>query len=564
MHQIVGSQIFSKQLVNVDFEAIDLARTTIREILKRKTQMALSKARINLKIEQEINKILSKQHKEGILVTAEYRDRLKADLLMQEFGEFESSLSTNENLAVLGFNWEEILVKEKSYNSQKINYLEEQLLGRFSTQDLEHYISLVFDNLPESLKKSFNDPKKIIGVYVKVLSEVANQLGLQTQPKQTSISYDIEAIKRYQLKIQEEFKVVITDNERFLNLLQYSLRTIVNLIQQYKLEDLFIADKIIELIIRILVLSDSPNPKDSMINLVVRPTTEEIYSLQHWLLRNMLSKKQSLTIITTVCPDYDIERLDTSLYKDIGHYRYTGKGLHDRIGGVGEYINIGAGLILQVINSTTNLALDWIVGYAGFEANADNSKRNGINPDVFKERVQRSAIKMQQKMGYPVGVFPEYLGISLEDYNNIKDLLLKLGDYGYKREAINDALGEVTSGVDWLIMGLIASAKDALIMDGASVIMARNFYRLGIALGEEINQILKDNNISTEESITSELYISNARSTNIVKILNKNRDRGEIDEEKISNLIRLIISKVGKKFTLIPSIYIRSNYLGYE
>lgn len=201
---------------------------------------------------------------------------------------------------------------------------------------------------------------------------------------------------------------------------------------------------------------------------IVMPTAAELSILFDWYLKMQTrSPLEPALVLTTVCPDYPFEWIGTKAVFKSGI-------VGNDIGLIGESILKTGPHLLRILSESLNISFDWIVGYAGFEAKQANLKRMNISAEVFRDRLETSAYKMQRKLGVTVGILPDAVGLTIEQFNEIRDGF-KIGDFNIKRKGI-DALSDAVDARDWAGIFSISNRLNAIIIDGASVYMGRKAY----------------------------------------------------------------------------------------
>jgi hypothetical protein len=202
---------------------------------------------------------------------------------------------------------------------------------------------------------------------------------------------------------------------------------------------------------------------------IVMPTAAELSTLFNWYLdKQKRSPQEPGVILTTVCPDYPYEWLGTkAVFK-------SGKVGND-IGLVGESIMNTGPHLLRILSGCLNMSFDWIVGYAGFEAKPENLENMNISAEEFRDRLETSAFKLQQKLDAPVVILPDALDLTIEQFNEIREGFIK-EDFNIRRKGM-DALAEAVDARDWASVFTIANRLNAMIVDGASVYMGRRAYK---------------------------------------------------------------------------------------
>ncbi len=139
---------------------------------------------------------------------------------------------------------------------------------------------------------------------------------------------------------------------------------------------------------------------------------------------------------------------------------------------------------------------------------------------------------------------------------------MSLGKLDKKRIGI-EALGNSVPGVDWVVVGLIASANNTLILDGASVQMGRHFYDISIKIGERLTKI---------KSLLNDLELDIDKGLENFSVLREIGRLYKIFENELGlrcklcdllDLISLIWDKLGCNFTRMPYIFGVTNYAGF-
>lgn len=212
---------------------------------------------------------------------------------------------------------------------------------------------------------------------------------------------------------------------------------------------------------------------------IVMPTAAELSILFNWYLdRQARSKQEPGVVLTTVCPDYPYAWIGTkAIFK-------RGAAGND-IGLVGESIMKTAPYLLNILSKSLNMSFVWIVGYAGFEAKPENLKNMNISAEEFRDRLETSALKLQQKLGVPVGILPEALDLTIEQFKEIRESFMKK-DFNIRRKGM-DALSEAVDARDWAAVFTIANRLNAIIVDGASVYMGRKAYKKAAQILQPVN-----------------------------------------------------------------------------
>jgi hypothetical protein len=215
---------------------------------------------------------------------------------------------------------------------------------------------------------------------------------------------------------------------------------------------------------------------------LVMPTAAEFSTLFNWYLNYLAGQAQSpqepAVVLTTVCPDYPYQWVDNKAV-------FTSGTVGDDIGLIGESIMNTAPPLLNILSQSLKLPFAWIVGYAGFEAKPENLARMKLSAEEFKVRLETSACKLQEEIGIPVGILPDAAGLTLEEFNGIRDGF-SITDFNIKRKGM-DALADAVDARDWAGIFSIANRLNAIIVDGASVYMGRKAYT-------KAGQILKPDN----------------------------------------------------------------------
>jgi hypothetical protein len=204
---------------------------------------------------------------------------------------------------------------------------------------------------------------------------------------------------------------------------------------------------------------------------LVIPTAVEMSTLFNWYLRHCAgqapSAQEPAVVLTTVCPDYPYQPAGTKAV-------FTSGNVGDDIGLIGECIINSAPPLLDLFSQSLELPLVWIIGYAGFEAKPENLERMKMTAAEFKGKLETSALKLQQEIGAPVGILPEAVGLTPDQFNKIRNGFL-VEDFNIKRRGM-DALADAVDARDWAGVFCIASHLNAVIVDGASVYMGRKAY----------------------------------------------------------------------------------------
>jgi hypothetical protein len=202
---------------------------------------------------------------------------------------------------------------------------------------------------------------------------------------------------------------------------------------------------------------------------IVMPTAAEFSILFNWYLDKLAQSRQEPgVVLTTVCPDYPYEWMGTKAIFKSG-------AAGDDIGLVGDSIMKTAPHLLNILSKSLNMSFVWIVGYAGFEAKPENLENMKISAEEFRDRIETSALKLQQKLGVPVGILPDAVDLTIEQFKEIREGFIKK-DFNIRRKGI-DALSEAVDARDWAAVFTIANRLNAIIVDGASVYMGRKAYK---------------------------------------------------------------------------------------
>jgi hypothetical protein len=214
---------------------------------------------------------------------------------------------------------------------------------------------------------------------------------------------------------------------------------------------------------------------------IVLPTASELGILFDWYLDMQAQAHQEpAVVISTVCPDYPYDWVDSKAVFNNGV-------VSDDIGLVGESILETGPQMVDILAKTLNIRIDWIVGYAGFEGKPENLERMNLSSQEFRARLETSAHKMQQKLGVPVGILPEAVDLTLEQFNETRESFDK-GDFNIRRKGM-DALADAVDARDWACVFSMANNLNAIILDGASVYMGRKAYN-------KADQILASDNFT--------------------------------------------------------------------
>jgi hypothetical protein len=98
-----------------------------------------------------------------------------------------------------------------------------------------------------------------------------------------------------------------------------------------------------------------------------------------------------------------------------------------------------------------------------------------ISAEEFRDRLETSAFKLQQKLDVPVVILPDALDLTVEQFNEIREGFIK-EDFNIRRKGM-DALADAVDARDWASVFTIANRLNAIIVDGASVYMGRRAYK---------------------------------------------------------------------------------------
>jgi hypothetical protein len=131
--------------------------------------------------------------------------------------------------------------------------------------------------------------------------------------------------------------------------------------------------------------------------------------------------------------------------------------------------------LLRIFSKSLNMSFVWIVGYAGFEAKPENLENMNISAQEFRDRLETSALKLQQKLDVPVTILPDALDLTIEQFNEIREGFIK-EDFNIRRKGM-DALSDAVDARDWACVFSIANRLNTIIVDGASVYMGRRAYK---------------------------------------------------------------------------------------
>jgi len=202
---------------------------------------------------------------------------------------------------------------------------------------------------------------------------------------------------------------------------------------------------------------------------IVMPTATELTILFNWYLDiQARAPGKPGVVLTTVCPDYPFDLVGTKAVFKSGT-------VGDDIGLIGENILKSAPPLLDILSKSLNMSFTWIVGYAGFEAKPENLKNMNISAGEFRDRLETSALKLQEKLGVPVGILPEAVDLTIEQFHEIREGFMKK-DFNIQRKGM-DALSDAVDARDWAGVFSIANRINAIIIDGASVYMGRKAYK---------------------------------------------------------------------------------------
>ncbi len=202
---------------------------------------------------------------------------------------------------------------------------------------------------------------------------------------------------------------------------------------------------------------------------IVMPTAAELSILFNWYLdKHARSPQEPGVILTTVCPDYPYDWMGTKAIFKSG-------AVGNDIGLVGESILNTGPHLLRILSKSLNMSFVWIVGYAGFEAKPENLENMNISAEEFRNRLETSALKLEQKLGVPVVILPDALDLTIDQFNEIRAGFMK-EDFNIRRKGM-DALSDAVDARDWACVFSIANRLNAIIVDGASVYMGRRAYK---------------------------------------------------------------------------------------
>lgn len=295
------------------------------------------------------------------------------------------------------------------------------------------------------------------------------------------------------------------------------------------------------------------------------PSPSEVKQLAT-LIREDLIDNRETHVLSPICPDYH-----TSKDQQTGMHRFTMRGVGDSIGLVGQTIlNTGVPLLKHLHNIN---ALQWQPGYAGLEATEENLILNHIPGAGHSQRVEQflqllngsaqrlqEAILLQHGSNINVGIYPWDVRfvesdreITLEQFDKLRETLREFSDFTIVREGMGE-MQNVSTGVDWIVMGLIASSRRSLIVDGASSVMGRRFYEIARKLANAIDIVQRKNDPKS---------ISPNDIKQIAEALGKSK--GSYSSEQIVNLVDTIRGILGEnvRFSPLPVIYLKTNYAGY-
>ncbi len=202
---------------------------------------------------------------------------------------------------------------------------------------------------------------------------------------------------------------------------------------------------------------------------IVMPTAPELTTLFNWYLDKQAQFPQEPgVILTIVCPDYPYDWIGTKAIFKSGE-------VGNDIGLVGESIMNTGPHLLRILSKSLNMTFAWIVGYAGFEAKPENLENMNISAEEFRNRLETSALKLEQKLGVPVVILPDALDLTIEQFNEIRAGFRK-EDFNIRRKGMA-ALDDAVDARDWASVFSIANRLNAIIVDGASVYMGRRAYK---------------------------------------------------------------------------------------
>lgn len=221
------------------------------------------------------------------------------------------------------------------------------------------------------------------------------------------------------------------------------------------------ANKLAAFIVKILPLIENTS--------IVIPTADEMGILFNWYIDwQARDSQEPAVVISTVCPDYP--------YDWVGSKAMFKSGLvGNDIGLIGESLMASAPHLLYTLVKCLDMSFLWIVGYAGFEAKPGNLETMKISAAEFRGHLEISALKLQEKIGVPVGILPDMIGVTIEQFAEIRESYKK-EDFDVQRKGM-DALASAVDARDWAGVFHIAKRLNAIIIDGASVYMGRKAYR---------------------------------------------------------------------------------------
>jgi hypothetical protein len=202
---------------------------------------------------------------------------------------------------------------------------------------------------------------------------------------------------------------------------------------------------------------------------IVMPTADEFSILIDWYLdMQERALQEPAVVLTTVCPDYPYEWVGTKAM-------FTSGEVGSDIGLVGESIMKTGPHLLYILSKSLDMPFTWIVGYAGFEAKPANLEGMNLSAKEFRDRLETSALKLQHKLGVPVGILPDSVGMTMDQFGEIRESFM-ITDFNIRRKGM-DALSGAVDARDWASVFNIANKLNAIIVDGASVYMGRKAYK---------------------------------------------------------------------------------------
>jgi hypothetical protein len=271
---------------------------------------------------------------------------------------------------------------------------------------------------------------------------------------------------------------------------------------------------------------------------IVGPSNEELTRIALWVERAQ-GDERVRPVITTLCPPYSI-RWDSGLEKWVFE-----AGLEEgKVGLVADATLLPPPYLLSPQISTGDKVMQvfageavpvcWVPGYAAFEATEENAKHNNVTVEEFLKILEQSRRKLEKlrEDDQPVYIFPDALGLSMEEYQIIKNLL-PMEYFRIEREGVLP--GDVR---DWVMMILLGVSYDALMLEAASSAVAKKTIN-------RLRSLFKGARNGDESSEVASLVEAISE---MADMLDSERLRSIIEEDGVD---------------LPPQLFMRVNYQGY-